>query len=642
MANECNLDKKQTRDIKYLNKDFSGFRNDLVNFAKNYFPDIYNDFNETSPGMMFIEMSAYVGDVLSYYVDNQLKESLLVHAEERTNIIDIARALGYTTKPVVPAIVEMSVYQVVPVDNATMQPDFSYAMEILNGLECKTTTNEIFMTQEAVNFAVDTPQSPRETTVYKVDINGDPEYFLLKKNVPAIAGELKTEEFEFTDPKKFDKIKLNATDVIGIVDVKDEAGNKWYEVPYLAQDNIFEDVINNWGADPSMSQYNYDAPYILKLRRTARRFTTHVRADDYTELWFGAGISSQPDEVIVPNPENIGMQLPYGNTSTNYLNGTTYVDIAFDPTNTMFTRAYGQAPADNTLYVKYLKGGGLDSNVGARQITKWSAGLNETAYYLDTDGLDQGKVTVVKNSIAVINLEPAVGGRSKESTDEIRQNTLAHYSSQNRAVTREDYVARVYAMPAKYGSVTKAYLDKDEQYWLQNVGTHEIKNPLAINLYALAYDKNKNCVPLTELAKQNLQTYLSQYRMLTDAINIKTAHVINVGVDFTILPRPGYQNKEILFRCIDKLKCIFDSDNWSINEPIILPKIATELDKIEGVQTVKNLRIYNLFDSDAGYSGNIYDIKGATRDAVVYPAMDPSIFEVKYPDNDIKGRIVGY
>tara|TARA_R100000908_G_scaffold56246_1_gene31645 strand:+ start:3601 stop:5523 length:1923 start_codon:yes stop_codon:yes gene_type:complete len=640
MANQCNLDKKQTRDIKYLNKDFSNFRNDLVNYAKNYFPDIYNDFNESSPGMMFIEMSAYVGDVLSYYVDAQLKESLLVHAEERTNIIDIARALGYTTKPVVPAIVNMSMYQVVPVDAATMQPDFRYAMEVLSGIEVKTKTNEIFMTQEAVDFKQDTPQSPREVTVYKVDGSGDPEYYLLKKEVPAIAGEVKTETFTFDDPRKFDKIQLDSTKVIGILDIKDDAGNKWYEVPYLAQDNIFEDVVNNWAADPEMSAYNYDAPYILKLRRTARRFTTHVKADNYTQIWFGAGISTQPDEVIVPNPENIGMALPYGNTSANYMNGTTYVDIAFDPTNTMFTRAYGQAPMDCTLTVRYLEGGGLASNVAARKINEIVK--DGDYYWLDTDELDAGKVTIVKNSLACINLEPAVGGRSEETTDDIRQNALAHYSSQNRAVTREDYIARVYAMPPKYGSVSKAYLDKDEQYWMQTVGTHEIKNPLAINLYTLAYDKDKRCVPMTELAKQNLQTYLSQYRMLTDAINIKTAHVINIGVDFSILPRPGYQNKEVLLHCIEKLKCIFDPDNWSINEPIMLPKIATELDKIEGVQTVKNLRIYNLYDTNNGYSGNIYDIKGATRDAIIYPSMDPSIFEVAYPDNDIKGRIVGY
>ena len=639
MANNCNLDKKQVRDLKYLNKDFQGFRRDLVSYAKNYFPDIYNDFNETSPGMMFIEMAAYVGDVMSYYVDNQLKESLIIHAEERENIIDLARALGYKTKPTVPAIVNLSVYQVVPVDPATNEPDFRYCLEIAAGMEVKTKENIIFLTQDHVDFKQDTRLSPRTVTVYKVDETyGNPEYFLLKKDVQAGAGENKTEIFVFGEPQKYTKIKLPSEEVIGILDVKDEAGNKWYEVPYLAQDNIFEDVTNNWGADPEMSVYNYDAPYILKLRRTARRYTTHIKADNTTELWFGAGISSQPDEVIVPNPENIGMSLPYGNTVANYMNGTNYVDIAFDPVNTMFTRAYGQAPADITLTVRYLTGGGLTSNVPSRKINE----ITEKLVYLNEDDLNANQVKIVHNSVAVINLEPALGGRSQETEEEIKFNALSHYAAQNRAVTRQDYIARVYSMPPKYGSVTKAYLDKDEQYWMQTVGTHEIKNPLAINLYTLAYDGNKNCTQLTELAKTNLQTFMSNYRMLTDAINIKNAYIINIGVDFAVLPRPGYVNKEVLLRCINKLRCIFDIDNWSINEPIMLPQIATELDKIEGVQTVKSLRVYNLYDKKAGYSGNIYDIKGATRDNIIYPSMDPSIFEVKNLDTDIKGRIVGY
>jgi len=639
MANDCNLDKKEVRDLKYLNKDFSGFRQNLVNYAKNYFPDIYNDFNESSPGMMFIEMASYVGDVLSYYVDNQMKESLIIHAEERSNVIDLARALGYKTKPTVPSIVTICVYQVVPVSADTSEPDYSYALQVSAGMEVKTDNNIVFMTQEPVDFRVDTQKSPRETTIYKVDDTyGNPEYYLLKKEVQAVAGEVKTQAFTFGDPEKYKRIKVNNDKVITILDVKDEAGNKWYEVPYLAQDNIFEDVINNWAADPEMSQYNYDAPYILKLRRTARRFTTHIDENNHTQLWFGAGISSQPDEVIVPNPENIGSSLPYGNTSSNYMNGTAFIDIAFDPVNTMFTRAYGQAPADETLTVRYLSGGGLQSNVGARKIT----GITESTVYLDEDGLNAGQLTVVKKSLAVINLEPAVGGRSEETIEEIRYNALAHYASQNRAVTREDYIARTYAMPQKYGSIAKAYLDKDEQYWIQSVGTNEIKNPLAINLYCLTYDDSKNCMEPTQMAKQNLQTYLSNYRMLTDAINIKTAHIINIGCDVEIMPRPGYQNKEVILRVLDKLKCIFDIDNWSINEPIILPKIAVELDKVEGVQTIKNLRIFNNWDENLGYSGNIYDIKTATKHAVVYPSMDPSIFEVKYPNKDLKARIVGY
>tara|TARA_B110000908_G_scaffold170937_1_gene232024 strand:+ start:11060 stop:12967 length:1908 start_codon:yes stop_codon:yes gene_type:complete len=635
MADNCNLDKKQTVDIKYLNKDFDGFRGDLIKYAKNYFPDVYNDFNESSPGMMFIEMSAYVGDVLSYYIDTQMKESLLVHAEERANVIDLAKAIGYTTKPTIPAIVNLSVYQVVPA-TVTGEPDTSYCMKISSGMEVAA-NSIIFMTQDTVDFGVDNKRSPRETTVYKVT-NGAPDYFLLRKTVQAIAGDVKTEDVVFGDPKKFDKIKLASKKVITILDVKDEAGNKWYEVPYLAQDNIFEDVINNWASDPEMSAYNYDSPYILKLRRTSKRFTTHVHSDDTTELWFGAGISSQPDEVIVPNPDNIGMSLPYGNTAGNYMNGTAFVDISFDPTNTMFTRAYGLAPADVTLTVRYLEGGGKESNVPAQTIDT----INDKQIWLDEDDLDVGEVSIVKGSLAVINLEPAVGGRSQETVDDIKQNALSHFASQNRAVTREDYIARIYAMPAKYGSVAKAYLDKDEQFWMQQVGTKEVKNPLAINLYSKTYDENKHLINMSELAKSNLQTYLSQYRMLTDAINIKNANVINIGISTSIIPRPGYQSKEVLLRVINKLRCIFDIDNWSIQEPIVMARIATELDMVEGVQSVKNINIFNLFDEAEGYSGNIYDIKGATKNGVIYPAMDPSIFELKNHDVNIKARIVGY
>ena len=640
MANDCNIDKKQTKDIKYLNKDFGRFRSDLVNYAKSYFPETYNDFNESSPGMMFIEMASYVGDVLSYYVDDQLKESLLMHAEERDNVVDLARALGYSVKPSVPSLAELSVYQVVPAIGAgsSGRPDMSYAMEVAEGMVVTSGDHE-FITQDTVNFNSSSSRNPTETSVYQIDnVSGEPTYYLLKKDVSAMSGKLETETFEFTTPKKFDKLSLSLDNVVSVLSVKDSDGNNWSEVEYLAQDNIFEDVINNWTSDPAMAVYNYDAPYILKLRRTGRRFTTHVKADNITQLWFGSGISTQPDELIVPSPSNVGMALPYGNTAQNFINGSSYIDVAFDPVNTMFTRQYGEAPRDTTLTVKYIAGGGIGSNVAARKIDT----IIESSAWLDEDGLNAGTLDTVKKSLAVINIRPAVGGRSAETTDDIKQNALGHFASQNRAVTREDYIARIYAMPAKYGSVAKAYLDKDEQYWMQTVGTHEIKNPLALNLYTATYDDNKNYVPLTPLAKENMQTYLSQYGMLTDAINIKDAWIINIGVDFGILPRPGFQNKDVLLRCVKKLRCIFDPDNWSINEPIVLPNIATELDKVEGVQTVKSLRIFNLFDIASGYSGNIYDIKGATRDGVVYPSQDPCLFEVKNLDTDIKGRIVGY
>jgi hypothetical protein len=626
-TNEFNLNKKQTKEIKYLNKDFSDFRGDLIGYAKNYFPDVYNDFNEASPGMMFIEMASYVGDVLSYYIDNQMKENLLLHAEERVNVIDIARTLGYKTKPSIPSVVRLNVYQVVPATPAG-EANMEYTMKIMAGMEVESDTGVRFITQGSVDFSQESITSPRETTIYKTDGAGAVTYFLLMKTVDCLAGEVKTESVVFdTTPKKFDKVKLADKNIIQITEVLDSDEKKWYEVPYLAQDNIFEKVENSFANDPDMSTNKETVPYIMTMRRTSKRFTTHVNADNTTSLWFGAGVSSEPDEVIIPSTTNMGVNLPYGNTGNSHINGGINIDKAFDPANTLFTRAYGLAPRDTTLTIKYIAGGGLASNVGSRKI---STIINSTAWF-DKDNLDNATAVFVENSLAVINLEPASGGRSGETIEEIKYNALAHFSTQNRAVTREDYLARVYAMPAHFGSIAKVYIDNDS-----------LGNQLAINMYTLGYNEDKQCIGLTSLGKDNLQTYLSQYRMLTDAVNIEDAYVINIGVDFSVIPRPGYNSKALLLTCIDTLKKIFDIENWALQEPIVLSQVRTQLDKVEGVQTVKDLTITNLFNTEKDYSGNIYDIDSATKNGVIYPSMDISIFEVKFPDKDIKGRVVGY
>jgi len=626
-TNEFNLNKKQTKEIKYLNKDFSDFRGDLIGYAKNYFPDIYNDFNEASPGMMFIEMASYVGDVLSYYVDNQMKENLLLHAEERVNVIDIARTLGYKTKPSIPAVVRLNVYQIVPADNDG-EPNMAFTMKVMEGMEVESDDGVRFLTQGSVDFGADSITSPRETTIYQTDGSGVATYFLLMKTVDCLAGEVKTKEVVFdSTPVKFDKVKIDDKNVIQITEVLDADNNKWYEVPYLAQDNIFESVENSFANDPDMSAERGKVPYIMTMRRTSKRFTTHVNSDNTTSLWFGAGVSSKPDEVIIPSTSNMGVSLPYGNTGNSHINGGINIDKAFDPANTLFTRAYGLAPRDTTLTIKYIAGGGLASNVGSRKI---STIINSTAWF-DKDDLSAVQATVVENSLAVINLEPASGGRSGETVDEIKYNALAHFATQNRAVTKEDYLARVYAMPANFGSIAKVYIDNDD-----------LGNQLAINMYTLGYNENKQCIGLTSLGKDNLQTYLSQYRLLTDAVNIRDAYVINIGIDFSVVPRPGYNSKALLLSCIDTLKKIFDIDNWALQEPIVISQIMTQLDKVEGVQTVKELKITNLFNITNNYSGNIYDIDSATKNGVIYPSMDVSIFEVKYPDKDIKGRVVGY
>lgn len=613
------------KEVKYLGRDFGDFREGLIDFAKNYFPDTYNDFNETSPGMMFMEMGAYVGDVLSYYTDYQLKESLLSAAQERSNILDIANSLGYKAKATGPAHVELSVYLWVPATGSTgaKVPNMNYALTIPQGMEVSgDETGITFTTLEDANFA-NTGSAKTDVTVFSLS-GTDPDAFLIKTKVKAISGQSETETYTPTQATKFDKFKLDANDVIAIESVIDADSNVWYEVPYLAQDTIFEQVSNKASVDPTTAADSDDSPYLLKLRRTARRFTTRINKDNYTELNFGAGVSTSPDDLIVPNPSTIGNVLEIGNAAQ--------IDISFDPANMMHTRAYGQAPAQ-ALTIKYLRGGGIASNVTSGTLNKI---INKTIN-LDEDGLDSSVVTTVKDSIAITNESPATGGRSAETNEEIRQNALGAYASQNRAVTKEDYISRVYAMPPKFGSIAKAYVASDDK-----INNSSEPNPLALNLYVLSYDSSNNLATANTTTKKNLQTYLSQYRILTDGINIKNGFPINIGIDFEIVVLPSFNGKQVLAQTIDMVKKYFAIDKWQFNQPIMIGDLASKMSVVEGVQAVSKIEIKNNASIDSGYSGNSYNIGSATINNVVYPSQDPCIFEIKYPDKDIRGKIVGF
>jgi hypothetical protein len=619
------------KEVKYLGRDFGDFREGLVDFAKNYFPDTYNDFNETSPGMMFMEMGAYVGDVLSYYTDYQLKESLLSQAQERSNILDIANSLGYKAKATGPSYVSLSVYLWVPATGSAGEkiPNMKYALTIPQGMVVSGDETSVnFTTLEDANFA---NTGSINTSVYSLTSN-DPDAFLIKTKVKAISGESATETYNVTTAKKFDKFKLAANNVIAIESVIDADSNVWYEVPYLAQDTIFEQVANKASIDPESFIDASDSPYILKLRRTARRFTTRINRDNFTELNFGAGVSTSPDELIVPNPSTIGNVLEIGNAAQ--------LDVSFDPANMMHSRAYGQAPS-SALTIKYLKGGGISSNVTSGALNK----INSKTISLDEDGLEISLLDLVKQSIAITNEAPSTGGRSAETNEEIRQNALGAYASQNRAVTKEDYISRVYAMPPKYGSLAKAYLVPDDKVVNGSsdiqVGPGEL-NPLALNLYVLSYDGLNNLAPTNLTTMKNLQTYLSQYRILTDGINIRNGFPINIGIDFEIVVLPSFNGKEVLLHTIDMVKKYFDIDKWQFNQPIMIGDLVSKMSIVPGVQSVANVVIKNNASISSGYSGNSYNITSATINNVVYPSQDPCIFEVKYPDKDIRGKIVGF
>ena len=622
------------KDISYIGKDFGQFRKNLIDFTKQYFPETYTDFNESSPGMLFVELAAYVGDVLSFYTDSNLKESLLEQATERGNVYDIAKSLGYNPVNSIPAHVMLDVYQLVPAIGvgAAVAPDFNYALAIRPGMQVKQSTgNSIFRTLDSIDFGFSSSYDTTEVTIYESnDVTNLPTYYLLKKSVKAVSGDVKTATFTFTTPVAYDKFVLPETNIIEIVSVTESDGDAWYEVPYLAQDTIFEAVPNLLENDPDLSAYRDSSPSLLKLKKTAKRFVSRLRSDNKLEVQFGAGISDNNDEEIVPNPDNVGNGLAGFRRS---------VDIDIDPSNFLYTRTYGQAPSNTTLTVTYTTGNGLTDNVPANVLTK----INFIEFDTDINSTSNaGLVNFVKNTVAVSNPSPATGAKTADTLQDIKNNALANFATQNRLVTREDYIIRSYSMPAKFGSVAKAYIVPDDQLSQQDYQQSRIANPLAMNMYVLGFNSLKQLTELNLAVKENLKTYLGYYRILTDAVNIKDAFIINLGVQFEISVLPNYNSNEILLKCISTVQDHFNIDRWQINQPIVKSDILNLIGNVKGVQSVIGVSFNNLYDTTLGYSGNTYDLNTATKNGVVYPSLDPSIFEVKFPTQDIKGRVVNY
>ena len=616
------------RDIRYINRDFNDFKNSLVEYSKTYFPNTFNDFTPDSTGMLFIEMASYVGDVLSFYLDNQVQETFIQYSRETQNLFNMAYMLGYTPKVTTVASTNIDFYQQLPsktVGGVTF-PDFDYALIIPENTPITSNANssQQFIIEDVIDFTSSSSLDPTEISVYQVT-SLVPTSFLLKKTRKAISSTIKTETFTFEEGVKFDTRTINDSNIVSVLDVFDSDGNRWYEVPNLAQENVFDTIRNTNVNDPNVADdgEGNDVPYLLQLKQVQRRFTARFQNQTSLQIQFGAGNYGDNDEEIVPNPDNVGLGLPFERTQ---------LTTAFSPLNFVFTNTYGIAPSNTTLTVRYLTGGGIASNVNSGTLT--SINLSNVRF-INTNLTNSALANQIFNSVATNNVAAADGGQDGDSIEELRQNALGNFQTQLRTVTKEDYLIRAMSMPSNLGVIAMAFAEpvKVAEY---ETGTL----PAILDLYVLSYDINTRLRTASSTLKRNLQTYLSEYRMINDAINIKDAFIINIGIEFDIVVRPNFNNSEVLTRCIAGLTAYFNIKNWQINQPIILRDLYILLDKIEGVQTVKNILIDNLSSEVLGYSAYAYDVVGATIDNVVYPSIDPMVFEVKYPNNDIKGRVV--
>lgn len=622
----------EKRDIKYINRDFSSFKQSLIDFAKSYFPNTYNDFNDDSdPGNMFIELVSAIGDILSFYTDKQVQEIFPQFATDVSNIMAMAYTFGYRPKVTASSTVLLDVYQLVPakIDGGIASPDYNYAL-ILNKeskIKSNSNSNVTFITQDFVDFSFSSSSDPTNISVYEINtVSNQPEYYLLNKKVKAISGNIKSTEFNFTTPEKFTSVNIPDTDIIQIYDVVDSDGNKWYEVPYLSQNLVYDVIKNTSINEPRLYVDNYQVPYILRIRKEQRRFTTRFNSNFTLDLEFGSGVNTNSDETIIPNSDNIGMGL---------IDSLSMLNVAFDPVNFLYTKDYGLAPSNTVLTVRYLTGGGSESNVPSGDITNIYE-INASSTNINPNSLDQNLLQYCIKSIAFNNELPATGGGDGDSIDDIRIRIMSSYSSQLRAVTEDDYIIRSLSLPSKFGAISKVFVTHEDSYKSNFVEG----NPLALNLYVLSYDSNKKLTYASTALKENLKNYLSQFNMLNDGITIKNGYYINIGLNFDIVVSPSFNSREVLSNCLQALKDFFNIDLYQINQPIILSDIYKTLTAINGVQNIVKLEIYNKQGEDNGYSKYGYDINGAIKNGVLYPSKDPCVFEVRYPDNDIKGRVV--
>jgi hypothetical protein len=583
---------------------------------------------------MFIEMASYVGDVLSFYIDNAFKENLMAYAEDKANVLTIAQFLGYKPTLASSANATINLFQLAPaifVDGKWV-PDPKYLLKISKDTTFGTNTNVSvqFKLTEDIDFSDITDL---DYTVNSLS-GGNPSTFVVTKTGNVVSSIQKNVTFTFGEPERFGSVTMPDENIVGIASVVDSDGNKWYEVDYLSQDVILDDTDVTANAESGL------LPTVaIRYRKVPRRFVTRLNRDSRMQLIFGSGTENGVELNLTLDSRQIA-NLQYGSNLANLLG-----NAAINNVNFLNSYAYGIAPSNTTLTVTYLVGGGLSSNVPSNTI------VNTTNLVLlnDTTAYSAAQLTAFNGAVQTLtvnNPTPATGGGAGESIEETKQNALAFFNAQSRVVTSEDYMVRTYALPAKYGKIAKAFAIRDEQVSRiaqpQLQQSTYVENPIkpnSINLYTLGYDRNGKLTTLNTAVKNNLAKYLEQYRMLTDDINILDAFIVNIGVNFQVSVYRNYNVSDVITRCIGTIQEFFSIDKWSINQPIVLADLTYQITNVEGVRNLKTLEIINKyrFRDGANYQNYRYSITEATVDGIIYPSLDPCIFELKYPETDIIG-----
>ena len=642
--------KYKPSNVKYTSKDFVSIKSDLIEYTKAYFPDTYKDFNETSPGMMLIELTSYVGDVLSYYIDYNYKENILATATEKRNVVRLSEFLGYKVSPNTPSLARLRVTTDVGVD-ADGNPDYSSAPQnpINSGLQIQSNidSNLKFETLGEVDFTVSgSPDVPPVGAPTSFNANGEATGYTLTRFVQAVSGETKTKSFTITSPTKFLELDLGEDNVIEVLNCVDSSNQRWYEVDYLAQDRILKET--HYTQDGRGDAYNQDIvgggvstdvaiPFTLDYINTNKKFTTKIDPDDNTmKLQFGNGlnrlnISGSSGASLFSMIEQQGLNLSGVPSSV--------INASLNNLTTNNSLNLGETPSNTIMTITYRVGGGADSNAQAGELTK----INNS-----------------DESITVTNDEPALGGTDGQTVDEIRENAKSFFASQLRCVTREDYQARILNLPAKFGNIAKCYVHRND-----DIGT--------LKIYTLSYNQRRQLVQTPLLALNNLRLYIEQFRMINDSLDfgfqlqddIFSGYIINFGVQFEVNYDRRFNSTDVKLETINVIKEFFKVGKMQFRQHINLGDLKYNILGLDGVIGIKTLKLiqdtseidnfptslnskkFHFYKGDgtpsvdgtAGY-GFQYNFENATVNDIVKPSVTPAIFELRDPDNDIYGRVV--
>lgn len=599
------FEKKDIVPINYTSRDYQSIRNDLITHVKRYYPSVYQDFNEASFGSIMIDTVAYVGDILSFYMDYNVNESFIESAIESNNIIKLARQMGYRYKGLPVSSGVVTLYVIVPAAANGVQPDLDYAPILKSGAVFTAGSSTATFT---LNQDVDFSLPSNEVVVATVDTDtGVPTGYAIKAYGEVISGQIRSKTIEVGAFERFRKVLIADNNISEIISVIDSDGNEYYEVDYLTQDVIHIPIINKTADSDSV-------PMIMKPKRVPRRFVFEQLSNQYY-LQFGYGSETNITNELISEPNKVILNV----------NGKDYItDQTFDPTNLIETEKMGVCPTNTTLTIKYRKNSVNINNVASRALTA----IGDASYsFANRGSLSTVKINNVINSLEFENEKPILGSVSAPTTQEIKYRAYGAFSSQNRAVTAEDYRAVVYAMPPKFGAVKRCNIVQDEDSFKRN-----------LNLYIISENSDGHLVESTNTLKTNLKNYLSNYKMINDTIDIMDAKIVNLGIKIDIIANEETNKFEVLQRAIDALKFEILGSKYNIAEPIRVSDMFRVLKDVDGILDVVSIGVER--KTGSLYSSFSYDVKANTSpDGRLILGRDDVIFEVKYPDSDIVGTV---